>query len=100
MTSEDAISRKDIQDYIAKYLSQFLYDDVRSAVETIDAYIGDMPSIQPEKSAWRRVWNDLDGCTDFICRGCNNKNAHPTNYCPTCGRDMRGEHEIYYISWR
>lgn len=42
---DDAISRKDIQDYIAKYLSQYLYEDVRQAVEVIDTYIGDMPSV-------------------------------------------------------
>lgn len=42
---DDAISRRDIQDYIAKYLSQYLYEDVRQAVEVIDAYIGDMPPV-------------------------------------------------------
>ena len=45
---EDAISRQAVQDYIAKYLSQYLYEDVRQAVETIDTYIGDMPSVNPQ----------------------------------------------------
>ena len=44
---DDCISRQAVQDYIAKYLSQFLYNDVREAVETIDAYIGEMPSVTP-----------------------------------------------------
>ena len=46
---DDAISRTDIQNYIAKYLSQYLYEDVRQAVEVIDAYIGDMPSVTPSR---------------------------------------------------
>lgn len=47
----DCISRQAVQDYIAKYLSQFLYNDVREAVETIDAYIGDLPSVTPTVNA-------------------------------------------------
>ena len=46
--SDDCISRQAAQDYIAKYLSQFLYNDVREAVETIDEYIGELPSVTPK----------------------------------------------------
>ena len=42
---EDAISRQAAQDYIAKYLSQYLYNDVREAVEAIDEYIGELPPV-------------------------------------------------------
>lgn len=45
---EDAISRRTVQDYIAKYLSQYLYNDVREAVEVIDEYIGELPSVKPQ----------------------------------------------------
>lgn len=45
---EDAISRQAVQDYIAKYLSQYLYNDVREAVEVIDEYIGELPSVNPQ----------------------------------------------------
>ena len=45
---DDCISRQAAQDYIAKYLSQFLYNDVREAVETIDEYIGELPSVTPK----------------------------------------------------
>ena len=47
---EDAISRQAVQDYIAKYLSQYLYNDVREAVEVIDEYIGELPSVNPQKN--------------------------------------------------
>ena len=45
---EDAISRQAVQDYIAKYLSQYLYNDVREAVEAIDEYVGELPSVNPQ----------------------------------------------------
>ena len=44
----DLISRQAVQDYIAKYLSQYLYNDVREAVEVIDEYIGELPSVNPQ----------------------------------------------------
>ena len=44
----DLISRQAVQDYIAKYLSQYLYNDVREAVEVIDEYIGELPSVKPQ----------------------------------------------------
>lgn len=46
---EDTISRQAAQDYIAKYLSQDLYYDVREAVEVIDEYIGDLPPVTPKQ---------------------------------------------------
>ena len=44
----DLISRQAVQDYVAKYLSQYLYNDVREAVEVIDEYIGELPSVNPQ----------------------------------------------------
>jgi hypothetical protein len=35
---------------IAKYLSQYMYNDVREAVEVIDEYIGELPSVNPQKN--------------------------------------------------
>ena len=45
---DDAISRQAVQDYIAKYLSQYLYEDVRQAVEAIDEFIGELPPVTPQ----------------------------------------------------
>lgn len=48
----DLISRQAVQDYVAKYLSQYLYNDVREAVEVIDEYIGELPPVNPTKTDW------------------------------------------------
>ena len=47
--SNDLISRQAVQDYITEYLSQYLYNDVREAVEVIDEYIGELPSVNPQE---------------------------------------------------
>ena len=98
---DDCISRKEVQDYIAKYLSQYLYDDIRSAVETIDAYIGDMPSVQPIRPKGEWIAQDIHNChTKFKCSNCGiihdfmHLYGEPTadyTFCPNCGADMRGE---------
>lgn len=56
----DCISRQAVQDYMANYLSQYLYDNVREAVETIDAYIGDMPSVTPTQNCVENALGALD----------------------------------------
>ena len=88
---DDAVSRKDIQDYIAKYLSQYLYEDVRQAVEVIDAYIGDMPSVTQKSGKWIETEYHRWKCS--VCRekGMSEwDNIHDvrTNYCPNCGAKM------------
>ena len=64
--SGDLISRQAVQDYIAKYLSQYLYNDVREAVEVIDEYIGELPSVNPQEPKTGHCkdckwWKDSDG---------------------------------------
>ena len=79
---EDAISRQAVQDYIAKYLSQYLYEDVRQAVETIDTYIGDMPSVNPQEQKtghWKHDKCDVCGAS---------RPPLLDNYCPNCGAKM------------
>jgi len=105
---EDVVSRKDIQDYIAKYLSQYLYEDVRQAVEAIDTYIGDMPSVTQKsetvtefadrcrecgkmrKGHW--IWNfDKGYCK---CSECGIGMGHKEfDYCPNCGAKMQESEE-------
>ena len=89
---DDAISRTDIQNYIAKYLSQYLYEDVRQAVEVIDAYIGDMPSVQPSrKGHWiehEKVY-ECSECQIIRAKGMTGK----YNFCPSCGCRMEGREE-------
>ena len=101
----DAISRKDIQDYIAKYLSQYLYENVRQAVEVIDAYIGDMPSVtqksdkyRKEAKRWKNKWLKSQKSGKWIdingiyaeCSNCNEEIyiTGDFKYCPNCGAKM------------
>lgn len=87
---EDAISRQAVQDYIAKYLSQYLYNDVREAVEVIDEYIGELPSVtpQPKTGHWILTDDDLVYCSE--CE--DSYYARPIDaswyYCPHCGAKM------------
>ena len=97
----DAISRQAVQDYIAKYLSQYLYNDVREAVEVIDEYIGELPSVtpQPKTGHWTRelIRNEKGGCigAKMICSECgnDNKNDEYMTYCPNCGAKMQKSEE-------
>ena len=95
---DDTISRQAVQDYIAKYLSQYLYDDVREAVEVIDEYIGDLPPVNPTKTGhW--INTGLEGEIDeqivraFSCSECGAISIFRIGYkglinsdlCPNCG---------------
>lgn len=92
----DCISRQAVQDYIAEYLSQFLYDDVREVVETIDAYIGDMPSVTPTERIGHWIKDDSEDIAPIwgkirVCSNCAYLQFNETNYCPNCGARMEGE---------
>ena len=60
----DLISRTDLQNHIAEFLSLYLQDNVREAVEAIDEYIGDMPSAEIKpctaeyQKVYRKGWDD------------------------------------------
>lgn len=91
--SGDLISRQAVQDYIAKYLSQYLYDDVREAVEVIDEFIGDLPSVNPQKTGhWIMTSDYLTtayGSVDYVkCSCCGEDSLEEGDYCPNCGARM------------
>lgn len=87
---EDAISRQAAQDYIAEYLSQYLYDDVRAAVEVIDEYIGELPPVTPQQKMGHWILTD----DNFVyCSECEDSYyPRPIDaswyYCPHCGAKM------------
>ena len=87
--SGDLISREAVQDYIAKYLSQYLYNDVREAVEAIDEYIGELPPVKQEPKTGHWSHDGSHWKNRFICSECGYKLFdEPTNYCPNCGAKM------------
>jgi len=89
---DDVVSRKDIQDYIAKYLSQYLYEDVRQAVEAIDTYIGDMPSVTPKSGKWILTIEDWNKWTCSNCGYVKRTDIHVNigwKFCPNCGAKMQ-----------
>ena len=45
---EDCISREEVQDLISRWLSDYLLDETREALETINYKVGDMPSVTPQ----------------------------------------------------
>lgn len=89
---DDAISRQAVQDYIAKYLSQYLYNDVREAVEVIDEYIGELPSVnpQPKTGHWIPIQESV-GIFRYKCDKCGRYNRAISDYCPNCGAKMESE---------
>lgn len=87
----DAISRQATQDYIARYLSQYMYDDVREAVEVIDAFIGDLPSVTPRQNMgqWIEHFDEIGKW--YECDQCHTDWGGSVNYCPNCGARMEAE---------
>lgn len=56
---EDAVSREDILDYIAKLLSGYLYEEERERLEDFTTYIAEMPSVTPTKPKGKRRSNHV-----------------------------------------
>ena len=48
-TELDCVSREAVQDLIAKLLSDYLHDEDREKIENVNAEIGELPSVTPQK---------------------------------------------------
>ena len=46
---EDAISRQAVDNYIIKLLSGYLYDEERTRLEELSAYLWELPSVNPQE---------------------------------------------------
>ena len=110
---EDCVKREDVQDIMARLLSDYLHDEDREKIENANAEIGELPSVQPQpkRGKWiedaetyYKMLNErglgVDEYTpyftdDIACSVCLAKYSCIDNetqffkYCPNCGADMR-----------
>lgn len=88
---EDAISRQAVQDYIAKYLSKYLYPNAREAFEIIDEYIGELPPVNPQEPKTGR-WIKISPADIYECSECGQNvmtaDICAYRYCHGCGAKM------------
>jgi hypothetical protein len=84
----DLISRKSLLNKINAYVVG------SQDKEFICKLIKEMPSAQ-NKGEWKRTYLDHVAMGErpsiLYCSVCCQCIAYPTNYCPNCGADMRGE---------
>ena len=92
----DLISRQAAIDAINSYFGFNIEEEYGSAVQEV---INGLPSAQPQRmrGRWKRTYLDHEAMGErpsiFYCSACNQCIAYPTNYCPSCGTDMRGEQD-------
>ena len=54
-------------------------------------------SVQPKRGYWTKshehiyMGNGVKEWTNWYCSECDAPNSSPTDFCPSCGADMRGE---------
>ena len=89
----DCISRSDVHDLIATWLSDHLTEGTREVLETIDGKIEDLPEVEPTRV--KGHWIEHEKV--FECSECHIIRAKGTtgkyNYCPNCGSYNGGEED-------
>lgn len=80
-------------------LAKFRVCDADRAIgRVIDRKIAELPSVYPKSEKPSGDWierqeplgeDDVD--IFYMCTNCHETFDYPTNYCPNCGADMRGE---------
>ena len=63
----------------------------------IKSILENLPTAEPKKGNWKRTYLDHEAMGErpsiLYCSECNQCIAYPTNYCPNCGADMKGEED-------
>lgn len=91
---EDAVSRQAVDEYITNLLSGYLYDEERTRLEDLTAYIWELPSVTPQPKIGQWIagvdrWGDIVTTVNgYRCSECCAFNADKDNYCPNCGARM------------
>ena len=101
---EDCVSREAVHNLIIPWLNDYLLDETREALETIDYKIEDLPSVTPKPKIGRWIYIQYDGnprignwkcslCMRNVMFGQNQNDKPLYNYCPHCGAKMESEEE-------
>jgi hypothetical protein len=87
---EDCISREAVDEYITNLLSGYLYDEERTRLEDLTAFIWELPSVQPTRTTgkWETFVEDYNKCSKCGEMG---KFYRIYKYCPNCGARMEEE---------
>lgn len=113
---EDCISREAVDEYITNLLSGYLYDEERTRLEDLSAFVWELPSVIPkytdeeidkaqaveqayvdkmvelaveETKRPTGKWIDIgDEGLVFKCSLCGMKTTIESHYCPNCGAKM------------
>lgn len=98
---EDAISREAIDEYITNLLSGYLYDEERTRLEDLSAFVWELQPVTPQQKIGH--WILLDECSNsgYYCSECHKKvikegwsdTVKKIKYCPNCGAKMEVEDE-------
>lgn len=86
---EDCVSRKAVIRLLhSGYHSKSMIEEVK-----------ELPSVQPKHGYWTEshehvyMGNVVKEWTNWYCSECDAPNDKPTDFCPSCGADMRGEQD-------
>ena len=104
MTMSDLIKREDVLELLNSRVksSKGIYGDLGGAVSGVRELIKVMPSAEPERKNGEWIKEDLSGYLTpggnsiYHCSECGHTegpwpHSRLTNFCPSCGADMRGE---------
>lgn len=92
-----AISLEAVHDLIATWLDDYLSEETREALETIDGKIDDMPPVTPQPKMGHWIEEDMfDGDVAYRCSECNElfwieygtPKDNGYNFCPKCGKRL------------
>ena len=82
----DAISRAEVHDLLATWLSDKLDEKTREVLEVIDGKVEDMSPITPKQRTGH--WIECEDEVKCFCSECKEISDYPTKFCPNCGAKM------------
>lgn len=85
----DAISRAEVHDLLATWLSDKLDEKTREVLEVIDGKVEDMSPVTPKQKVGKWIYHMETWPTSWYrCSICGGEEERTSNYCPNCGAKM------------